>query len=395
MKVILFELRKIFEWKRILALIVLNILLINSPFVDFMAIQEQDLTLFREMVEIYGLTVNLEDIQDFAKTLVISIEDFDAYLEARPGLADLGITTFEEFQQHLYNWEFLLAMNHSPFFVQRMVNIPEDFDARLFIIHHWHYAQHQGNDIGYLSFIVGQGSFSRMGTRAQEVYTRPDQYLFPGIITRFYRGNMSGMAFLAIANVMILLMPLSIKERKNQMFSFQYTSKLGRKLFLSKIAAAMITSTIVVFAKIAILFTFLIPIFQLRVFLPMNVNSAFGALMWYDLTFLQYIMLTSALVYLIALLLSIFTALLSRLSPNLLTVLAVIIPFILFMNTSFYLTIMTTDSIFPWTIGWLDDWVTRYNPSFFIPSLHALNIVVVVSLLAILWRREKKLDITI
>ena len=383
MYVILFELRKIFELKRVLLMLILNFLLLNSMFFSGLEpLKEEELAVRREIIETYGATFNQGMIDEFTASIEEAAGGFDvdAFHQSRYWLDIDADTNIQDLMTY-YNFFGWLRWEYG------LLDISDDVLDKLNIIDEWYasrmWAEHIAENAPNWDDVS-----SDWEERHAEFSRREEHSLFPTrVIVRPYRTMTSTIAFFAMINLMILLTPLWLIERRNQMIPLQYSTKLGRRLFYAKILAAIITTTLVIFIPLIMAFIVYMP--QLGLFLPMNIN-AFEAWTWYDLTFLQYILLTTGLIYLHGILVALMIAFLSRLSNNYLIIstIQILLTFLMFA-TGYY------RDVFGDPISLLFDHNTVYNPRFLIPTFYAIFTLVTIFLIATQWFKEKKRDIVL
>jgi len=378
MRVILFELRKIFDWKRIGILLVLNLLLLNS-FLPVFSVDESQVASRRELIENHGFTVDQADIDTFTEVIRESIGgfDFDAFLQDRYWLADFNLESEEDF----FNYGFLDWL-----IWDSEIPLSDEQREKGMIASAWigarRYAAHIAENAPNWEWFP-----DRQAERIIEVAARYEHSIFPAQLLRPYQETVANLGILTTINLMILITPLWLMERRAQMLDIQYSTKLGRRIFARKLMATLITTTIALLVPVAITFIFLMP--NLSTFLPMVIDS-FVATLWYDVTFLQYLLLSIGLIYLHSILISMMSFLLSKISINYLLISAIQIAIIFIGYATFWFVDILADPI-----SIIFDSSMRHNPQFLVPTFYSVFTVVIVLLLTICWFKEKKRDVVV
>lgn len=106
----------------------------------------------------------------------------------------------------------------------------------------------------------------------------------------------------------------------------------------------------------------------------------FGANYWYDLTFLQYIIVSVAVIFVFSMLLSILTMVIFSIVPNRIVLVAVqiVVAFIMIAGVAVCLVQNLIHTIFP---------------PWFVPTVCAIITIVVGMFMLFVWKKENKKDI--
>lgn len=150
--------------------------------------------------------------------------------------------------------------------------------------------------------------------------------IFPHEVLENYENLSGNMTILIMISVMIVVTPLYMADRRNKMTLLQYTTKAGRSLFLKKFIAAFIAVMAVITAQLAIFF-FLYRGNDTSQFFDIKISSIISFFVsWYDITFLQYIILTVVSMYVIGIAVLFIVAVISSSVPNYMTNIGLQIP---------------------------------------------------------------------
>lgn len=360
MRIILFELRKIFEWKRLLVCTffcaIFAFLFLDFHFRFFPNGSEvHRFNIVLQMIDDYGFEMDESEFEMFQQQFEDQVAEFNAYLQTRADIQEAGITSFEDL---LYSEEDSEIRERIAFEEDNLIFW--ELQARHQLIYEWRHI-----DAWY------DGEFD---TAIQPIF---DFRIFEN-----WQNIISWTALMIIFSVMIMISPLYLFERKNNMMALQYTTKLGRSLYIKKMIAVALATLIGITFQIGVIFVLYIGVNQTTAFFPIVTNSVWsgGRILRHDISFFHYILVTIGLVYVLGLMFSGISVFASRIAPNHLTVIALQIPLItvfqVFLSNVMIRNPLSNSSFVP-------------HPAIFYLPL----IFLVVVILLMQWRKEKKLDI--
>jgi len=176
-----------------------------------------------------------------------------------------------------------------------------------------------------------------------------------------------------------MISPIFLKDKLNKVNLLQNTSKNGRNLFKKKVTSGLIAAFII--TTIQLLCFFIAYSFNnVEMFFNSNINSVFGSyLSWYDLTFMQYMVITVIAVYILSFVIGLIVMFISSIANNYITLIGVQAPIIFIIS-----------ELLPRIVGRITD---IYLPKYFIPITYFSLIIIGTILIVIRWKKEKKLDI--
>lgn len=277
-----------------------------------------------EMVDKYGHELDENELKDFKKVLQQEIKKADKYIQADKEFSNLGINNYREYRKTRN------ADHENPAVRQLSSRIMFDEGIDLF----WEIPQREDiiEDIenvneryGY-SYIDGNLT-EKLEQRIQRiVQSGTVNAIFPAYpVQDNFQTISQSIAITILVSVIFMISPIFIRDYKNNMFGLQYSSKIGRDLFLKKVTAGMLAAFIIT--------TFLIIVYyglystnDIGMFLESEINSFMGTVYWYDFSFLQLIIMTILLTYVIILSLSLLAIFVSSICKNYISIIGIQLP---------------------------------------------------------------------
>lgn len=310
MRIILYEMKKIWDWK-IIALLIIIATLFYQMFLYYPVehfrhnhphIEGHDLTV--KMTGRYGTNITEEEFEEFiAEKKFIYELQMDTYLAADELSKEAGITNTEEYQNFINDY-FNETLSEDELELVDKIWLDEQLDN----------LNYQVQAVNYLEEVVSfdEGSNGIL-----------DNYLFES--TMNYTKD---LAILVILLTLIFVAPLLVSDRSRNIHFLQYTSKNGRKILSQQLigivlsAFLLTTINIVGFGRL-ILRNDLLVFWNndIRSFLNLGMTNAF-----YDLTFGEYLSIAIFFIYLLSISISLIAFALSRYSQNKITLVMKAIP---------------------------------------------------------------------
>ncbi len=381
------ELKKIFNIKSLLVVLVISFVIYNmfiKFYIEIFPNGRPTLDVYdiaKKFVEEEGINTSEVGIDYFLDLKEKYEEEANNYLLNNATAKELGITTYEELQN--------VGVSKTGSDSEREIKAHELHSNILFdevVDSFW---KLQGIDSFiqfYESSIISNSLLSEeQNKRINEIV---NSYNFRDTIPYFVLENYNGFIFtstsLIVISIIFLLSPIFTKDKHRNLEQIQYTTKRGRKLYKDKIITSLISSAIIVTVELGILFSlYLTRENTVEMFYNSSINSwmAMG-FNWFNLTFKEYIFLTIALIYIFALCLSIFTAFISRKSSRYITLIGIS----LILTIGFF-KVVTSETLLLGGIGWI------YRPKFLVLGFIIIMALVGISLIIIQNRNEKKRNI--
>ncbi|GAB6086678.1 hypothetical protein [Alkaliphilus crotonatoxidans] len=379
MTIIVNEIKQIFTLKKVL-LMVLITGLFYFLFISFYishfpngrpALDEYRISI--EMLENYGLYMNEAEFLDFKAGYERQINEANEYLQSREDFVKAGITTYEDFLDTSLHDEVTEELRNQILF-QEQVEVFWQLQEKKRIIGTY---ENRQNNL--------KQSYAHLGTeqekRLNEIFNAEQETaVFSYIVFENYNDMIPYMATLILISIMLMISPIHLKDRLNRVNYLQYTSKTGRGIFHKKLLAAM-GATLIITTLQLLLFFLVYTKNETAMFLKASVtsfNSYFVS--WFPLTFMNYILLTVAGIYLLALVTTLIVVVISNRVPNYMTLIGVQIP----------LGALFIGLIFKWLIYRM----TEINmPQYFLPLLYIFLSVSSIFAVTAETRRNRAADI--
>ena len=336
----------------------------------------------KEFIEKEGKNTSEVGIDYFINLKEKYRDEANNYLLNDPLAQELGIVTYEEFQD--------------------ITDIKrENYDSENSI---------KANELGDRIFFEEQvDSFWKLQVVEQiimryNIYNKSDSYVSEKqnkrineiINSESYRDVISGdvlinynefilySTVLIVISIIFLLAPIFTKDKNGNLEQIQYTTKRGRKLYRDKIITSLIASVIIVTVELGALFSlYLTRENTVEMFYNSSINSWLTVgFNWFDLTFKGYIFVTIALIYIFSLCLSLLISFVSRKCSRYITLIGISLLLVIV-----FFKLVTTEFLFWGGVGWI------YKPKFLIIVFLAIMAVIGLILVLVQNRNEKKRSI--
>lgn len=378
MNIIFHEIKKLLNWKILLLLLVVNFLLYYFLIdfdIQYFPNGRPALDSYRiglEMLEKYGPEMDDEEIADFRETYFLEIQRADEFLQNREDAKEVGITTYEEFQESDPFEEPLKGEFRSKIMHDEKVDLFWELQERQRIIEF-----HEVKDV------VLQYEFSNYPARQKNhistLLEKNHFDVYPEVSFQNYLSIIRNIAVTILISVVLLISPIFIRDKSLRMLDLQYTAKIGRGIFKKKVIAAFIS----VFLVMTVLLAIYLGIYSQNnpePFFNVHINSFIGLDFWYDLTFLQYIILNVIAIYTIGFLLTLIALFVSNIVPSYVALVGVQVPviFILLTVGLRYL---------------LEQIIDLYLPIWLVPMCYIVLLIATVTMVIAMWKKEKQKDI--
>ncbi|MED4532899.1 hypothetical protein [Metabacillus fastidiosus] len=327
--------------------------------------------ILKEMKHSFGKTMDENEYEAFKKSYDERILEANKYLQLKEEAVNLGITTYSDLVQGNDENEKLSNLRYK-IFHEEGVNVFWEIQAQNNMIEFYKYKDDRNYDNGDV-FITKDAK-----DRFKEI-TNNGSY-FSSLIFDNYNELIKYTVFLIILSIAIMISPLFLKDRQNKLVYLQYSSKIGRDLFKKKLLGALIASFLLMTVQFTVFFI-LYSTNDTYIFFDMNVSSFYNRFTsWFDLTFGEYIILTVAAAYLLGLIFTVITAFLSSIVPNYLTIIGIQVP-IMFVT-------------FTYVLKYFIERLTEITLSaYFLHISYTILVFVILSIIVIRWKKEKRIDI--
>lgn len=377
MRIIFYEIKKVFSIRKIILLLVISLVIYHFFIVFYFQYfpngrPEKDyFKISCQMLKDYGTSMDEKEFENFKELYNKKVEEADKYLQSSPEFVKVGITTYEKFKSMDMKNEDLSNLWNKAFH-QEKTDIFYELQTRGFIISSYERIALGANLLG--------ANKSQIQRYNEIIKNDSIRSIFPFFVYFNYDSVIYGMAILVVFSIMFMISPIYIKDANSKVNYIQYTSKTGRRIFKNKLMAALISS----FMIMTIYFTIFFILYsqnKVGIYLNSSLNSFLnGYLYWYDLTFIQYIVLTVVGIYIIGFAVTLIGAFISRVAPNYITLIGIQVPI-------FFIIINLCSKILLRNFA-----IIRY-PKYLQPSLYLILISVGITLISFRMKKEKVVDI--
>ncbi|MBY6037278.1 hypothetical protein KUV80_11460 [Fictibacillus nanhaiensis] len=351
MRLLFEELKKLFTVKTIILLLLVSIIIYQMFIVfDFKHFPNgrpvlDEFLATQKMLEDYGESMDEDEFEDFKSIYDQRINEATQYLQSQDDMVAAGLDSYTKFKSIDLENEKLAAL-HNKVYHEDYVDVFWEIPAREDMIERYEHPERYIQQYGQIN--------EKQKARIEELMKNgAATAIFSYQVFENYNTLIKNVAILIFLSIMLVILPLYIGDRRNHAVFLQYTSKVGRTLFTKKLLAGLIASFIVITVQL-VCFFFLYKGNDISMFLPLTLHSIYNAFIsWYDITFLQYILLTVVSIYLIGLALVLVTACISSIAPNYMTSVGLHVPlaFILFgVGTTYLVQNLTTLYLFKYLL---------------------------------------------
>jgi hypothetical protein len=330
MRIVLYEMKKIWNIKLLLIITVLCALF-YLMFLEFNIKhfpnghpETEELDYSIQMMERYGLTLKENEFSDFIlsnrETLIFEAE---AYIKSMPIFAEAAIDTYEDYvkiheksnQTKLETDAIWTLLGDECNFVRFKLEALDNIEDR-----YRNYPEY------ILKNLISETTDERELDRLMEIWeTREYENIMDGWVFENTVTYAVYLAVLAILAVLILISPLIVTDRTKNVHLLQYTTKQGRiifnKQFIAVILSAFFLATVLIFIFGAIYSTN-----DTWIFWNNGLTSFLNATFLVNITYGQYLVIYIVLLYVLCLSAAAAAFVLSRFSQNLITLILKLIP---------------------------------------------------------------------
>lgn len=377
MRIVFNEIKKVFGLRTIIMLLIISTIvyyLFISYYVKYFPGGRPDKDynkICAQMIKDYGTSMDDKEFENFKDIYSKQVEEADKFLQSRPEFVKAGITTYEKFKSiSLDNSDTHKLVDKVIFEENR--DIFWELQTREGIISDYERIQSRIDTSG-LSENFAQ-RFNEMSEGGS------NKSIFPWFVLENYDSIIYGVTIIIVLSLLFAISPIYIRDKNNKVNYIQYTTKTGRKVFKSKLTAALFSSFIIMTVYLAAVFT-LYSHNKTGIYMNSSLDSFVnGPKFWYNMTFRQYIVLTVAGIYIIGFALTLIGAFVSRVAPNYITIVGIQI-LILFVIIKLCSEILLTH------------FAAAKYPKFLQPMVYIILVLAGVISIALRMKKEKAVDI--
>jgi len=359
MRILIYELKKIWNIKIIGIIVVLCVIYFGLSLMDEIRWYPRgtwfgSVDFAHHLTENYGTSLSLEDFEDFLLYRDIIAIELDSFFIENAFYAEVGILSFDDLQafREYYGsrYEELSTEERNRF---RNVSLELGYIVRTeeygdltsenetpvaYIKINSYYnvvSFYEINIIGCEERLAHISSFMEWQPPSQREYQRLTEIRDSGELTSimpqmtlFHTWRYArGLSVLVVLVTLVLVSSLVVSDRSSRVNWLQYSSKEGRKVFGKQFLAVLISAL----GATTVLVAVFIGVFAARTgvyaFWGNGINSFLGATFhWLSITFLQYVLLMAGVMYLLATASAALAFVCSRFSINMIRLMFKIIP---------------------------------------------------------------------
>lgn len=377
MRILAHELKKIFNIKTIILLILINIIMyflfteydinsftINRPSYDIYK-------MFVEMEEAYGEFMDEEEFQDFKIKYEEAIKEADAYIQSREDFKRAGVNNYEDFINMDWENEDLNQLYYDVVF-DKGIDVFWQLPWRKEYIKYYENRE---------ELMLAQAANEKQELRVKEILDKGlETSVFNYAVFFNYNSLMKSVSTSILVSVMFIITPIYLRDNKDKINYLQYTSKIGRRIFKKKLLAGLLATFILVTIQFICFFS-IYSTNNTSMFFNKNINSIYNTIIsWYDLTFIHYITISVIGTYILALAITLISMLVSSLGQSYIAVIGIQLPigfFIIITASRYLINYMTSISY----------------PKYFLELAYVVLILISLILMITRWKKEKQADI--
>jgi len=331
----------------------------------------------KRIIEQKGNRLGDGDI-DYLRNLEVDMKkEADNYLKGNKAAKELGITSYDKLDEILSSDK---DENKKVEELHNNILLKEGVDS-FWELQSIDYFINMFENKNNTSYVKNESQKNRI----EEINkTKANNDILPYFVFSNYNSFIASSTLLIIISIGFILGTLFTKDEVINMEMLQYTTRRGRGLYRDKIAAALIATVIIVTLELGALFTmFLTRKSTVELFYNSSINSCFNdGEYWFDLTFLQYSILSIIIVYVLALALAFIVCYVSRKSHR----------YITYIGISLLIAIVLCILVASETITSLGIF-NICKPKFLVSGFIAVMFFIGIASLVIRYKKEKVLDI--
>lgn len=377
MTLFFYEVRKIFSWKLLLLILLVNVLLFKlliefdldtfpngRPAGDYFDIEQQ-------IIPLFGAEWDEEELSALQEMYDTEVADADTYLANDSEAVRADLDNYEKFKNYDRENEEQGAYHDKIFFES-----DEDFPWRLQAYDRY-LTENQYREEAIIAYMneASEGQKKRL----QQLLDEKRFAVYSDVVTSNFKTYKTWIAITIFISVALLISPIFVRDKIANIVPLQYASAKGRKLYRTKWFAGLFSGTLLT----AILLLFYMALYrtndtQSHFDLPL---TSFGwNYHWYDITFWHYILLSVIVIFVLSIVLTILTMAISSIVPNRIVLIAVqiIVLFVMIAVGATYVVQHVIDLNYA---------------QLFVPSLVGGFTLFTVLMMWAVWKRELSRDI--
>lgn len=382
LKIIINEMKKIFSLKMV-CLLLLGSAIIYEIFISFEidyfpngrpVLDEYNIG--TQMIYDYGHGMDEREFEDFKNIYEEKLKEVDQFLSSNQDFNEVGVYSYKDYKEvqersffeetnHAFEevkWDYLGRDEGTIFWeLQTIPNMIELYEER--------------NNVDLMGF-----ERQKYEKRINEIIEHNEnQSILPYMVFNNYNNIIKYFGACIVIGIAFMLTPLFLRDRKDKVEYLQYSSEHGRVLYKSKLIAGLISAFIIATVELVICFM-LYRSNNTSMFFGSNINSAFNTSFWFNLTFLQYIILTVVSIYIISIITAFISMFVSGKVHSYITGIGVQVP------TLFILCGLTEGVL-------LNYMFSMSMPKYLVFAIYVVLIIITVAIMVGAIRKERIADV--
>lgn len=374
--------RKIFTFKMI-CLLILGSFLIYKLFISF-EIENfpngrptlDQYNIMVQMIEDYGNAMDEAELQHFKNIYKERLIEADKFLSNNKDFNEVGVYSYEDYKN----------ANEKSFFDEKNQKFDDIMwkylgkeDGNIFWelqeYHHLIDYYEERNDYGSVE-LDGEKYEKRIN---EIIKNKENESIFSGVVFNNYNDLIRYFGLCIVVGIIFMLTPLFLKDKSDKVLQQQYTTKQGRNLFKSKLIAGFLSALIIITIELIICFI-LYRGNNTTMFFESKISSVFNSSFWFDITFIQYIIITVISIYIIGILTAFISMFISSKANSYVAAIGMQVPAL------FVIGGLTVEVL-------LNKLFVLYIPKYLVLAIYLILVIFTVSIIIISIKKEKSIDI--
>lgn len=203
--------------------------------------------------------------------------------------------------------------------------------------------------------------------------------VYSDTVTYNYKNYKTYLAIVIFLSIAVLISPIFLRDKKTNVVPLQYSAKNGRSIYRTKWLAGVV-STVFITSILLTLYMSLYSTNNTSSHFDLPLHSFSWFYQWYDITFLQYIIISTIVIFVLSILLGILTMAISTMVPNTIVLIAVQI-IVMFSMIAGGANVLVKELM------------TMIYTQAFIPAMISIFTMGVFVFMRFVWKKEMRRDI--
>lgn len=399
MKLIKYELEKIFTIKSVAILIIITGLMFLRFVVPLAGNRDLVKDTATQMVKNYGNTMEEDEFLDFKEKYNKKVAKAEKIIKDNKEFADLGVINYEEFfkitrnnGEEKYQSQEIQDLSYKYTYHDEISIFRELWEIENILIC-YDYTLFNNEDPYHGSSInENKSTWVKSVPRMKEIISSGDiKSLLPYTVFEEYDSQIKSVTTIILVSIVLMISPIYLKDKITKLNYIQYSSKIGRSLFKKKIIPSLLASILIITLQLLVFFIYYSKQ-GTSVFFDCSISGYYNTPVksWYDLTFKNYIGVTILCVYAVGIIMSLISIYISSKVNTYISLLGIqVVNLFIFNNLLLKLLVNYVTSMYI-NINRLG---TVYLPKYTFEIVYLLLIIIVSTIMYIRNKREQKIEI--